>query len=197
MDDESSEWTYVRVDRDNNTATDDLRTQVAIMDGAGNYSVGIETLTVGGTHYAATNYDALDRVTGIGTWGAQPQCTDDAPVVNVSFPLHVGKQWSGTSTRTCAGAKAYDQNYQRTVEAFERISVPAGSFDALRIKSTVALSTTDANVPGGAYSYIRTCWWAVALGRNVKCQFDYTYPDGAPGSYSRSQTQTMTHAPTH
>jgi hypothetical protein len=193
VDGESSEWTYVRVNRDDVSHTDTLRANVRLLDDEGSYSIWLETLS-GGTSWVTTNYDAQDRMTGIsfGSGG----CTDDAPQVLLSYPLHVGKQWSGTSTRTCDGVKNYDQSYERTVEAFERISVPAGSFEALRIKSVTNFTNHgDPNVPGGAYSVTRTCWWATMLGRNVKCEFTYDYPDSVPGNYSRSLTQTMTKLP--
>jgi hypothetical protein len=194
VDGEASEWTYVRINRDENSVTDHLRAHVKFLDEDGNYSIWLETLDEGPTTWVTTNYDAQDRVTGV-SFGSGA-CTDDAPVVQLSYPLHVGKQWSGTSTRTCSGVKSYDQSYERTVEAFERISVPAGAFDALRVKSVVNFTNlSDPNVPGGAYSSTRTCWWATTLGRNVKCEFTYAYPDGVSGNYSRSLTQTMTRQP--
>ena len=193
-DGESSEWTYLRVDRDDQSRTDELRAHVKATDGEGNYSVWFETLNEGGANWTTTNYDAQDRSIGI-TFG-ENGCTDDPAVVLVSYPVFVGKHWSGTSTRTCIGAKSFDQSYQRTVEAFERITVPAGTFDTLRIKSLVNFTNvSDSQVTGGAYSLTRTCWWATTLGRNVKCEFTYAYPDGVPGTYSRSLTQTMTKAP--
>ena len=191
-DGESSDWTYVRVDRDDHSVTDDLRAHVQILDNEGNYSDWNETLNTGGSSWVTTNYDAQDRMTGINY--SSGGCTEDAPVVLTSYPLHVGKQWSGTSTRTCSDGRSNDQSYERTVEAFERISVLAGDYDALRIRSVSNFTNvSDTNVPGGAYSATRTCWWATTLGRNVKCEYAYAYPEGTPSTYSRSLTQTMTH----
>lgn len=195
IDGESSDWMYDRTNRAGQKTMSTVRTHLSLNGDAGDYSVAVETLT-GNVFFSTTNYDALDRVIGIGP--LDTGCKDDAPVANFSYPLHVGKQWSGTSTRTCDGTKVYDQAYDRVVEAFERISVPAGSFDTLRIKSAISITNTSGtDIPGESYAYTRTCWWSVTLGRNVKCQFDYDYPDGTPDPYLRSQTQTMTQVPTH
>jgi hypothetical protein len=92
--------------------------------------------------------------------------------------MHVGKTWSGTSTRTCTNGSSLDVSYTRTVAAFQRISVPAGEFDALRIESELSYQLLD---PDSNYSVTSTCWWAVQIGRQVKCDYVYHFPEGSSG----------------
>ena len=54
----------------------------------------------------------------------------------LSFPLYVGKQWEMQYTSTLSGEGARNQVRKAQVISYERITVPAGTFDAFKIKST-------------------------------------------------------------
>ncbi|HJV72257.1 hypothetical protein, partial [Ideonella sp.] len=115
VDGETSDWTYVNVNRADEVVTSEVRTLVALAADTGNYGTSVENLSATNLLFATTNYDSSDRAVGTST--GTTECTDDAPIVQFSYPLHVGKSWSGTSSRMCSGGKAFDQTYVRTVEA--------------------------------------------------------------------------------
>lgn len=137
-------------------------------------------------------YDHLGRYLGWDHPHAPLACTNSQPLVNHSYPLHVGKTWSGATSRRCDGGPAnYDLAYERSVEAFEPVTVPAGTFNTLRIRSEQRVSNISiAGVPS-AYDVIRTCWWAVDLGRDVKCEYSYDYPAGTAGTLTASVVETL------
>jgi hypothetical protein len=161
--------------------------RTVLMDGGG---YGVEHAEAPGAFSTTrTLYDDQDRYLGSAGTQVGSECIYDSPVAIVSYPLHVGKAWSGDASRTC-GSKV-SQHYSRSVEGYERVVVPQGTHDALRIKSEAVYTVTLSN-PGNArtYSYTlkSTCWWAVDLGRNVKCNHAYAYDDGT----SEIGSQVMT-----
>lgn len=137
-------------------------------------------------------YDTQDRYLGFTLPEGLLSCTYDTPVVQVSYPLHVGKTWSGSGTRHCLPEReVLAQEYVRTVEAYERITVPQGTHDALRIKSNLRYAVTFPTTPDVepfSYTVEATCWWAVDLGRNVKCAYERRYDDGT----TTLTTETLT-----
>ena len=88
---------------------------------------------------------------------------NDNPVVQVSYPLQVGKTWTGSAHRDCPSKPSsnFDLSYARAVEAYERITVPEGSHDALRIRSELSYSNLGYD-PEGGYTVTTTCWWAAS-----------------------------------
>lgn len=120
------------------------------------------------------------------------KCQYSVPVAYVSYPMYVGKTWSGETESSCAGKVNNKQTYSRVVEAFESVTVPAGTFDALRIKSVLSFTnSSNPRIPGGAFSSVRTCWWAVDIGREVKCEATFTYPAGTEDGVTESWTNVL------
>lgn len=54
----------------------------------------------------------------------------------VSFPLFIGKQWEHSYTYTVPGGQAINQIRRASVVSFEKVTVPAGTFDAFKIQSS-------------------------------------------------------------
>jgi hypothetical protein len=104
-------------------------------------------------------------------------------VANVSYPLHVGKSWSGDAKRACGGL-TISLHYERSVEAYERVIVPQGGHDALRIKLEATYTYSQPGMDSFGQTVTGTCWWAIDLGRNVKCDYVYHYDDGSSESRS-------------
>jgi hypothetical protein len=84
--------------------------------------------------------------------------TYDPAVPRLRFPLWVGKKWIVSYT-----ARSEDWSEQGTLEgrvvSRERIEVPAGSFDALRIELRFSTGTQE------------LCWYAELVKRFIKCEF--------------------------
>lgn len=80
------------------------------------------------------------------------------------WPLKVGNKTAQTVNGTGRDGKAYTSSVTITVTAHEKVSVPAGTFDAFRVEETKA---------GEAIPHIH--WWAPALSASVKDSFpDWT-----------------------
>jgi hypothetical protein len=74
-----------------------------------------------------------------GSWialvrGTTPVATYDPPL-GYSFPITVGKTWTG-NTRVTTPQRTTDVQYTFNVEAYEDVTVPAGTFKAFRIRYT-------------------------------------------------------------
>ncbi len=131
-------------------------------------------------YYGRANYDSQDRYLGWTYQDGSGPCFYDKPVVIQAYPLHVGLSWNGQAKSVCYGVRTTNLTYTRTVEAYERVVVPQGTHDALRIRSVESYSVTDDGVPPSSSTKTSTCWWAVDLGRYVKCITDYTLSDSDP-----------------
>jgi hypothetical protein len=87
----------------------------------------------------------------------------------LNFPLTVGKKWRYSMSwlfkpKNSRGTAAVEA----TIEAFEKIRVPAGEFDAFRIASREALGGTSPIGSQYAGETTRTYWYAPAARAIVK-----------------------------
>lgn len=95
-------------------------------------------------------------------------CEFEPAVMAFSFPLWVGKTWQGAwNTVRCVDSIEGSGTASGLVETFEAVDVPAGRFDSLRVRLTL---TTDPASAGGLQAGERLCWWAVDIGRIVRCE---------------------------
>jgi hypothetical protein len=140
----------------------------------------VEFLSVDtGSVYSRLLYDSHDSYLGTTRPDGSFPCIYDQPVVNQVFPLHVGSTWNGQASRSCVTGDT-TRTYTRTVEAYEQVVVAEGQHDALRIKSVETFSLAPVGLPPFTDTITSTCWWAVDLGRHVKCNHDHAPSDGAP-----------------
>jgi hypothetical protein len=80
------------------------------------------------------------------------------------WPLKVGNKTTQTVNGTGRDGNAYTSSVTITVAAYEKVTVPAGTFDAFRVEETKAGETTP-----------HIHWWAPALNASVKDSFpDWT-----------------------
>jgi hypothetical protein len=139
--------------------------------------------------FARYLYDAADRLLR-SEFTSGRTCNYAYPVEGVSYPLYVGKSWTQDNRYDCSDDSGSNSTAVRTVEAFESVEVPAGAFGALRIRSSFSI-TNDSSVPGGAHSSEQVCWWAINIGRYVKCESVLTYPDGVPDYHARTLASVL------
>jgi len=103
------------------------------------------------------------------------------------FPLFVGKTWTSSWTEVrCDLPPGAAGTATTVVEAYEPVPVPAGTFDALRIRSVIC-----GRLPAGyegTQSEVRVCWWAVTIKRDVKCVSTWEYTTASPVSDSTGST---------
>jgi hypothetical protein len=76
------------------------------------------------------------------------------------WPLKIGNTTTSTVTVVGREGKSYTSTVTMLVAAFEKITVPAGTFDVFRVEETKAGSTAQ-NIH----------WWAPALANSVKESF--------------------------
>lgn len=88
---------------------------------------------------------------------------------NFQFPLAPGKKWRGSFRGECGPLCSFDVDSEYEVRGWERISVPAGSFDALRIDAKDNYKHMFGLTSSGSGSM----WLAPEIKRPVK--FDYSY----------------------
>ena len=75
-----------------------------------------------------------------------------------SFPLWEGKKWGGPVTTKSTVGRGDVFNVQVEAKRWETITVPAGTFEAMRVE-----------ISGGAAG-TGTCWYAPEAQRAVKCE---------------------------
>lgn len=63
----------------------------------------------------------------------KPAMTYDPPF-GYALPFEIGKSWVGKTTVNVAGGKAIPFEARSTIEAYESVTVPAGTFKAWRIR---------------------------------------------------------------
>ena len=124
---------------------------------------------------ASVNSLAIDSADGNGLRRALPSHNalvdfDFAPAFPAYvFPLEPGRRWS---TRVEAVNPQGDVRYSVRVDAEvagrERVSVPAGSFDAVKIVRSIYVG--DAAMPLTETTIMETEWYAPALGRAVRLE---------------------------
>lgn len=103
------------------------------------------------------------------------------------FPLEHGRRWTGIVNATAPGSdRSVPVQVQARVVGGERVSTPAGDFDAVRIERWIRIVEgewwrSDINV-------VETEWYAPAVGRTVRFQTEQAYyidqtrsPDGPFG----------------
>ena len=79
------------------------------------------------------------------------------PPIGWQWPLEVGKSWTARTKQTNHAAKtAIDLEYTQTVEAYEQITVPAGTYQTFRVRTVNSLG--DENVQ----------WWSPDTGIFMK-----------------------------
>ncbi len=85
------------------------------------------------------------------------------------FPLYVGKEWLSERFEEYYDEEVgVDRWYgMSTVQHREPVTVPAGTYDSLRIY-TREVAYGDSN-PLHARPYERTCWWSIELSAEVRC----------------------------
>ena len=191
VDGETSTWadTWTNEAGDTTQSNQLFRT---ILTGQGGYGIDLGDADTGAYTSFRNLYDAQDRYLGYANTATGVECLYDTPVVGLAYPLQVGKSWSGDAKRDCA-TSSMTLHYSRRIEAYQRIVVPQGSHDTLRIKSESRVAVTPSNheIPPYNYTMTSTCWWAVDIGRSIKCVDDVQNADGS-SAHGSSELKSLT-----
>ncbi len=151
------EWSYTRRETMTGLVSNQVRGQVTGVTGEG-YQVAEEWQSGGPT---SARYDRELNPLRIGNVDFQPAFQ------RFSFPLAVGKTWQSEVVKRETPVQRYStvrESVKGTVVGWERITVPAGTFTALRIDvTTVWHDVAAASVRGTS----RETVWYVPEVRNV------------------------------
>ena len=92
---------------------------------------------------------------------------------NFEFPLQTGKKWKASADKMVFSNGKHGKFYLKgEVVAFEKITVPAGTFDAYKVSLEVEASGTDEEANSG--KTIETLWYAPAVKHCVKTIHELT-----------------------
>jgi hypothetical protein len=90
----------------------------------------------------------------------------------LSFPLQVGKKWDGSADKMLFSSGKHGKFFLRgEVIAVEKVTVPAGTFDAYKIVLHIDAAATDEDANIG--NTVETIWYAPTVKRYVK--FENTF----------------------
>jgi hypothetical protein len=129
----------------------------AIIEDGTTYTIPTETINVNNsgqqTMYSFTN-----------TSGATEVCTYSPHGPSPDFPITVGQTWTLQYTLTCGSAAAVSHTQTGTVVDVESVTVPAGTYNALKLQST----DTSTNAKGTTITQTTTNWRDVVTGFSVQ-----------------------------
>lgn len=93
---------------------------------------------------------------------------------NYSFPLEVGKTWTATAVRD-APDRVTEQSYTFKVIRQERVIVPAGVFDTLRVEGSNKYKTKKKkDGSGGEGAGVHRYWYSPEVARVVAYEYEET-----------------------
>ena len=117
-------------------------------------------------------------------------CTYTPPRVYIDFPLHFGKRWTSAWEYACDNGNRERAALSGQAVALERITVPAGTFDAIKVVVRINLTeSTDPSLVNGEYRLDSTCWYGTSPVRFLGCDDTYTYT----GTPSPTQLKTSSY----
>jgi hypothetical protein len=126
---------------------------------------------------------SIELYTRTGNWLRRPatnmqEFSYSPPYEALAFPLAPGKKWKARSVATDpADGRKFPVTINGAVLGWERIRVPAGEFDALKVRRYVFLDYWRSKVRG--QSIIREDeWYAPSLGKIAKRETTSRYLDG-------------------
>ncbi len=176
------------VDNENNTIDLSYTDSVTAINSNGTYSVLQEdpnhvSLVVNGTDYFIQTQTITVNNSGqelsyayVDTAGAPLDCTFTPHGSGPDFPVAVGMTWTLNYTLACGAQAPVSYMQMGTVVDVESVTVPAGTFNALKLQST--LTWTDAQ--GTERTQTVTNWRDVLTSISVKQSATITYSGTLP-----------------
>ena len=170
-------WAYRVVNRYNGEVRGNVRYRVDKVD-ANRVAVAVSS------DAASLGMARTELYTADGLWLKHPVINHDQPVEyefsqpypTYDFPLTAGKSWS---TRVYAvnpvNGKRARVRVDGDVVGTEQVSVPAGSFDTIKIQRRVYAG--DFEGPRSETHIVETEWYAPALGRAVRLERNSSFMD--------------------
>jgi hypothetical protein len=173
------------MDNSNNTIAISFSDAVMTVNADGTYVVLFRpsnpSVIVNGTNYGGPPETQTYNTSGqetveVYTSGTAYTCNFDPHGSGPDFPLQVGMSWSLDYTYNCNGGAATTYVQSGTVSDVESVTVPAGTFSAIKLQST--LTWTDGQ--GTTRTQTITNWRDVATSVSVKQEVSIAYSGTLP-----------------
>ena len=165
-------WTYQYNDLWKHTPGNLNRTEVTAVDASG-IQVDIKRASTGAvlSHYRYTpDMNPIDR----GKMHFAPH------YARFDFPLAPGKTWTVDATGDNAAAgKRWRYQINGKAIGWEKITVPAGEFDVIRVEVVAYYQGAETGSRGGSGRSKETAWYAPAVNNFVKLEYQDTNWEGA------------------
>ena len=187
---------YTRTDTldDGTSQTYTYSTQVATVSGSG--SRYVNTYNQNNVSIDASLYNANNNLISDASG-----CTYTPAVFTINTPLFVGQSYSQNAEETCnlsSGRRLVDIQTSVNVESYETITVTAGTFNTLRIKTRETFASPFLTSSFNPSVKVSTCWVDIVTGVNVKCSSTITFLDPVTPttvtSYTFERTRSATAA---
>lgn len=189
------------IDNSSNTINETVRHTTTAANPDGSYVVvqddpSKNSVTVNGTTYSIqtetinlNNFGQATSSTFTPAGGTLITCTVAPHGAGPDYPLVIGKTWSLAYVVTCGttSGTASQTNYSQTgtVIGVESVTVPAGTFSAVKLQSTI--SWTNSN--GTTFTNTETNWRDSNTGISVKVLISTSY-SGTPPLHGYAVTTT-------
>ncbi len=162
------------IDNSNNTISQTVRNTITAVNVDGSYvytrdDPNQSSPVVNGTSYAIVTMsitaDGAGHMQSYSvTSGTPVTCTESPHGPGPTYPVRIGGTWSLDFTITCGNAAPVAYSESGSVSAVESVTLPAGTFSAVRFDSTLVHT----NAKGTTLTESATMWREVNTGRLVK-----------------------------
>lgn len=163
------EWTYIKRDAFNGKTLDVINERVASIGS----NIVIDRMTSDGTQLPSEVQTSWGMVSTDTQWPRLLNFNPSLPLWPEQLSVNWGKQF--TTKYSIAGNPEYRMNWQEymSVQGWEKITVPAGEFVALRFQTLINYESDDPN----KVDCIRkeTVWFAPQIGRWVAREASGSY----------------------
>jgi hypothetical protein len=182
------DYSQVITDSANNTINETITQAVTTVNSDGSYVYTSadptgNSVVVDGTTYSiptetvnSNNNSQVTSYSYVDSGGATVTCTYDPHGNGPDYPLVVGNTWNQQYTLTCGTAAATTYTQSGTVSDVESVTVPAGTYTAVKLTSTVSWTTA----AGTTISQAITNWRDVKTQNSVKRTIVATYGGTLP-----------------
>ncbi len=176
------------VDNENNTIDLAFTDTVTAVNGNGTYSVlqedpNHESVVVNGTDYLIQTQTIQVNNSGqeihyayVDTAGTPFNCTFTPHGPGPDFPVAVGMTWSLSYTFACGEQTPVTYVQTGTVVDVESVTVPAGTFNALKLQSTLAWTDAQGTQRTQTVSNWRDVLTSVSVKQSVTIAYSGTLP---------------------
>ncbi|MDR3419053.1 MAG: hypothetical protein P4L83_23000 [Nevskia sp.] len=187
------------IDNSNNTINETVRETTTADNVDGSYAYtqddpNNDSVTLNGTTYSVPTENLTANASGQVTsysytpaGGSQVTCTVAPHGAGPNYPIAIGALWSIGYTETCGTAAPIAYSQSGSVVDLESITIPAGTFNAIKLQSTLTWTTN-----GTVHTKSITTWREASDGSILKMAETITYSGTAPvNGYPVSITKVL------